>query len=40
MLESVLMFGGMDYRAAAGTALGAYAVFSVLIWWLQDRREA
>jgi hypothetical protein len=27
-------------RAAASTALVAYAVFATVIWWLQDRRTA
>ncbi len=26
--------------SVASTALGAYAVFALMIWWLQDRREA
>jgi hypothetical protein len=48
MAFGVLMLGIQAYvffgppptsdRAAASTALIAYAVFAVGIWWLQDRR--
>jgi hypothetical protein len=41
-VQAYIFFGPppVSDRAAAGTALGAYAIFAVLIWWLQDRREA
>jgi hypothetical protein len=48
LVFGVLMLGIQAYiffgppptsdRAAASTALIAYAVFAIVIWWLQDRR--
>lgn len=39
-IQAYLFFGPppASDRAAAATALVAYAVFAVVIWWLQDRR--
>lgn len=41
-LQAYLFFGPppASDRAAASTALVTYAVFAVVIWWLQDRRAA
>jgi hypothetical protein len=41
-IQAYIFFGPppASDRAAASTALGAYVVFALLIWWLQDRREA
>jgi hypothetical protein len=41
-VQAYIFFGPppVSDRAAAWTALGAYAIFAVLIWWLQDRWEA
>ena len=39
-IQAYLFFGPppSSDRTAAGTALIAYAVFAIVIWWLQDRR--
>lgn len=41
-IQAYIFFGPppASDRAAASTALGAYAIFALLIWWLQDRSEA
>jgi len=41
-IQAYIFFGPppTSDRSMAWTALGAYAVFALVIWWLQDRRAA